>query len=79
MLLHYGFELEQPNFSTLNDRETWDEDVEDDEENTEVEPQEKRQKLRSAIDSAIGRLLNNPVEARRVYNLMWLACDNDLM
>lgn len=80
LLLHYGFESEQFDFNTLNERETWDEDVEEDEEeNTEVEPQEKRQKLRSAIDSAIGRLQNNPVEARRVYNLMWSACDNDLM
>ena len=85
ILLHYGFESdqpEQPAFDALNDREAWDEDYEedeDDEEQTEVEQQEKRQQLRRTIDLAIGRLQSDPVEARRVYNLMWSACDNDLM
>jgi Helicase conserved C-terminal domain len=85
ILLHYGFESEQPeqlDFGALDDREAWDEDYEedeDDEEETVVEQQEKRQQLRRTIDLAIGRLQADPVEARRVYNLMWSACDNDLM
>jgi len=85
ILLHYGFESDQPeqlDFSAVNDRETWEEDYEedeDDEEETVVEQQEKRQQLRRTIDLAIARLHSDPVEARRVYNLMWSACDSDLM
>lgn len=79
ILLHYGFESDQPeqlDFGALNDRETWDEDYE---EETVAEQQEKRQQLRRTIDLAIARLQADLVEARRVYNLMWSACDNDLM
>ncbi|MCY7286303.1 MAG: helicase [Cyanobacteria bacterium CAN_BIN43] len=85
VLLHYGFESDQPkrlDFADLNDREAWDEDYEedeDDEEETVGEQQEKRQQLRRTIDMEIDRLQADPVEARRVYNLMWSACDNDLM
>lgn len=85
LLLHYNFESEQPeqlDFGSINDREGWNEDYEegeDDEEETEVEQQEKRQQLRRTIDLAIERLQANPTEARRIYNLMWSACDNDLM
>lgn len=73
---------EKPIFGSINDREAWDEDFEedeDDEEETEVEQQEKRQQLRRTIDLAIARLRADPLEVRRVYNLMCLACDNDLM
>ena len=85
ILLHYGFESDQPEqlaLGNLNDREAWDEDYEeneDDDEETVTDQQEKRQQLRRTIDLAIGRLHTDPVEARRVYNLMWSACDNDLM
>lgn len=85
LLLHYGFESDQPEqqvFSSINDREAWDEDYEedeDDEEEIEAEQQEKRQQLRRTIDLAIARLQADAAEARRVYNLMWSACDNDLM
>lgn len=85
ILLHYSFESDQPeqlDFGVFNDREAWDEDYEedeDDEEETEAEQQEKRQQLRRTIDLAITRLQSDPVEARRVYNLMWSACDNDLI
>jgi hypothetical protein len=81
LLLHYGFESRQPeqlDFSFLDDREAYDED-DDDEEETESECQEKRQRLRRTIDLAVERLQSNPSEARRVYNLLWSACDNDLM
>ena len=84
ILLHYGFELDQPeqlSFGDINDREAWDEDYEEeeDEEETVAEQQEKRQQLRRTIDLAISRLQSDPVEARRIYNLMWTACDNDLL
>ncbi|WP_073075218.1 hypothetical protein [Phormidesmis priestleyi] len=85
ILLHYGFESNQPeqlNFDTFNDREAWSEEYEedeDDEEQTEVEQPEKRQQLRRTIDLAIARLQSDPVEARRVYDSMGSACDNDLM
>ena len=85
LLIHYKFETDQPeqfDSDALNDREAWNEDYEedeDDEEETQVEQQEKRQQLRRTIDLAIERLQTDPVEARRIYNLMWLACDNDLM
>jgi hypothetical protein len=85
LLLHYGFESEQSeqlDFSFLDDQEAYDEDYEeedDEEEETEAEQQEKRQQLRRTIDLAIERLQSDPNEARRIYNLMWSACDNDLM
>lgn len=84
LLLHYGFESEQPeqlDFGFLDDREAYDEDYEeeDDDDETEAEQQEKRQQLRRTIDLAIERLQSDPNEARRIYNLMWSACDNDLM
>lgn len=85
ILLHYGFESDQPeqlDLGAFNDREAWDEDYEeneDEEEETVTDQQEKRQQLRRTIDLAIARLQADPVEARRVYGLMWTACDNDLM
>jgi superfamily II DNA or RNA helicase len=84
LLLHYKFEFEQsePLDSALSDdREAWDEDSEedDDEEETETNQQEKRQQLRRTIDLAFERLQASPGEAKRIYDLMWAACDNDLM
>jgi superfamily II DNA or RNA helicase len=85
LLLHYGFESEQSeqlDFSFLNDREAYDEDYEeedDDDEETVAEQQEKRHQLRRTIDLAIERLQSDPNEAHRIHNLMWSACDNDLM
>lgn len=85
LLIHYKFETDQPepfDSDALSDREAWNEEYEedeDDEEETVAEQQEKRQQLRRTIDLAIERLQTNPVEARQIYNLMWLACDNDLM
>ncbi len=85
LLLHYGFESDRPeqlDLGSLNDREAWNEDYEeeeDDEEEPLAEQQEKRQQLRRTIDLASERLQSDPVEARRVYNLMWTACDNDLL
>jgi Helicase conserved C-terminal domain len=83
LLIHYGFESEkeeQLGFD-LGDREAWDENYEEDEEEEEVEEgkEEKRQQLRRTIDLAIAKLANNPVEARRIYDQLWSACDNDLM
>jgi superfamily II DNA or RNA helicase len=85
LLLHYGFESGQSeplDFGFLDDQEAYDEDYEeedDDDEDTIAEQQEKRQQLRRTIDLAIERLQSDPTEARRIYNLMWSACDNDLM
>ncbi|OCQ92570.1 helicase [Limnothrix sp. PR1529] len=85
LLLHYGFESGQPeqlDFDFLDDREAYDEDYEeedDDDEDTVAEQQEKRQQLRRTIDLAIERLQSDPNEARRIYALLWSACDNDLM
>ncbi|PPS41945.1 helicase-related protein [Chroococcidiopsis sp. TS-821] len=83
LLLHYGFESEQTersHFNWLDDREASEQDYEEeDEEEPEVEVEEKRQRLRRTIDFAIERLQSDPNEARRVHNLMWSACDCDLM
>jgi hypothetical protein len=81
LLLHYGFESEQTersHFNWLDDREASEQDYEEEEE-PEAEVEEKRQRLRRTIDLAIERLQSDPKEARRVYNLMWSACDYDLM
>lgn len=85
LLLHYGFENEkdeQLSFLDLEDQEAWDEDYEEEEEEedeTKAEKQEKRQRLRRTIDLAIERLQEDSIEARRIYDYMWSACDNDLM
>jgi hypothetical protein len=84
LLVHYNFESGQPEQLDLdlNDQEAWSEDYEeeeDEEEETVAEQQEKRQRLRRTIDLAVDRLQSDPVEARRVYNIMWTACDSDLM
>lgn len=85
LLLHYGFESgqsEQLGSSFVDDREAGDEGYEEedeDEDATEGEQQEKRQQLRRTIDLVIERLQSNPTEARRIYDLMMSACDNDLM
>jgi hypothetical protein len=82
LFLHYSFESQQEeSFLDLNDREAWEEDYEEDEEEEEdTETQaEKRQQLRKSIDLAIAGLQDNPTEARRIYDHMWSACDNDLM
>lgn len=85
LLWHYGFESEkdeQLSFLDLDDREAWDEDKEEEEEEedeTKAQKQEKRQQLRRTIGLAIEKLQKDPIEARRVYDHMWSACDNDLM
>ena len=82
LMLHYGFESEQQlDFDFLNDREAYTEDYEEEEEDEEivVDQQERRQQLRRTIELAIARLQTDPTEARRIYNLMWTACDHDLM
>lgn len=91
LLLHYGFESDTPlsqlgrgagGEGFLDDQEAYDEDDEEEDpadEETAAERQEKRQQLRRTIDLAIERLQSDPTEARRIYNLMWSACDNDLM
>lgn len=82
LMLHYGFETEQKQaaFDFLDDREAYDEDYEeeDDEEEIAVNQEERRQQLRRTIELAIRRLQTNPVEARRIYQSMWDACDHDL-
>lgn len=85
LLQHYGFHSEttqSPNSWDLNswdleDREAWDEDYEEEEE-TSIDSQEKRQQLRRTIGLAIAKPEANPAEAERIYNQMQLACIQDL-
>lgn len=86
LFIHYGFntgEDEQSDLFDSNDREAWDDDWMEPEDEEDEEPDaekvEKRQQLRRTIELAIERLQSNPVEARRVYDHMWSACDSDLM
>jgi len=85
LLVHYGFEAEQLSNQldfNFDDREAWSEDYEEEDEDEEEinEGQEaKRQQLRRTLGLAIGRLQTAPVEARRIYDQLWSACDNDLL
>jgi len=86
LLLHYGFESQkqdrQLDFSDIENQEAWDEDYNEEEEEddqTEAGQEQKRQQVRRSIDLATDSLRPNPVEARRVYDRMWSACDSDLL
>ncbi|MDX2099051.1 MAG: DEAD/DEAH box helicase, partial [Leptolyngbyaceae cyanobacterium bins.59] len=85
LFLHYGFESEQSEQLDFGfwDAQEPDNDIDeedtDEEDETTAEQQEKRQQLRRTIELAIERLQADPNEARRIYSLMWSACDNDLM
>ena len=82
LLIHYKFETEkkdkQSDFSDLmsNCDEDYLEDEEEDEADTNNE--EKRQKLRNAIDNATTPLQDNPIKAKQIYDRIIYDCKSDL-
>ena len=81
LLTHYKFQKlknTEPSFLTLEDSEAWDEDdLEEDEDESDNDnaKEEKRQQLRKSIQIAIAALTEN--SAKKVYQTMMEACDND--
>lgn len=85
LLVHYKFESLPKNQSTLfdlDDQEAWDEDYEEEEEDENDEDQQlgqqKRQQLRTLINSNTEALRDNPEQAQHIYNRILSDCEGDL-